>query len=81
MFPNYKTTKHTFLFLKWNKKTEDEWKDLGLTETHHKVINNEIVEVHEICPLCKNWLNVGKENGKTFLFCDRCLEKISKITI
>jgi len=68
MFPNYKTIKKKFLFIKYNESIPDGWEDLGYT--------NSIIDR---CPFCADKVKIGKENGVVFNFCERCLIKLFRI--
>lgn len=76
MFPNYKTKKCSFLFLKLTEKIGDGWEDLGEAEGWSEWINGERLNVYRCCSLCGKRMRVGRENNKTFLFCPLCLEKV-----
>lgn len=68
MFPRYKGI--------WPFRKPDGWKDIG--KVRGTILNNDptLVEfvVHGIC---KNRLHVGKEFGRLFYFCPKCLVRIS----
>lgn len=68
MFPNYKKK------WKWFIETTDGWVDLGPTGTHYYCAIRYNEKIHNFCG---KTLSVGKENNEVFLFCPRCMVKVS----
>ena len=62
MFPNKK-----FFFF------PDGWEDLGEVNSYFRVGGTQ--EIIIICNYCKCRLCIGRENGKLFKFCPRCMLK------
>ena len=52
------------------------WSDLGRKSSWHKEGNPYDVKTFSLHMYCKSRTNIGKENGKLFEFCPRCMVKI-----
>jgi hypothetical protein len=74
MFPNYK---RKFLIF----KVEDGWKNLGKTEKKYEYDYKAKGEflISKAHTLCNTQLNVGKQNGRLFLFCPKCMVEIDRL--
>ncbi len=64
-FPNYKR------ILFW--KIKDGWEDRGPVENQYKIDT----QIFTVCGLCRTRANVGREGDETFLFCKKCLDKLT----
>lgn len=69
MFPNYKKK------LWW--KVPDGWEDLGLVEPVRSISpTGQAIISTDYHVLCGKDLSIGREDGKAFRFCKRCLVKL-----
>jgi hypothetical protein len=55
------------------------WEDLGEKESHNEVVvDNRIMRTITVHDFCGSIVHLGKEeNGKLFMFCSKCLIKIT----
>ena len=69
MFPNYKKK------LWW--KVPDGWEDLGVINGLKSLgKNGATITSTEAHAVCNDFVNIGREDGKAFRFCKRCLVKL-----
>jgi hypothetical protein len=74
MFPKYKIKK--WLFFKY--KVKDGWEDLGKVGVmlYNNVTNETYYRIHSFCG---KRINIGREsNGNLFMYCPRCMVKVTK---
>ena len=69
MFPNIKKP----TFFNWSNET-DGWEDLGYIDG----VQQEERTITQIHNFCKSKIKIGKEDGKLFKFCPRCLKKLDE---
>lgn len=59
------------------RRVEDGWEDLGRMSKSSDVREDGKILLHCLaCPVCNDILNIGKQDGKVFYYCRRCLVKM-----